>query len=46
MSLDIFIPVFERSYEEYNQEGDDEDAIGDGGELRDELKDDDESEET
>ena len=46
MSLDIFIPVFECSYKEYDYEGDDYKAGGDGGELWDELKDYDEGEET
>jgi hypothetical protein len=46
MSLNIFIPVLDRSYEEYDQEGDEDEAGGDGGELWDELEDDDEGEET
>ncbi len=46
MSLDIFIPIFECSYEEYDYEGDDDKAGGDGGELWDELKNYDEGEET
>jgi len=45
VSLDIFIPVLERSYEEYNQEGDDDETGGNGSELREELEDDDEREE-
>lgn len=44
--LDIFIPVFDSSYEKYDQEGDNDETGGDGGELGEELEDDDEREET
>jgi hypothetical protein len=44
--FDIFISVLERSDEEYDQEGYDDEAGGDGGELGEELKDDNEREET
>ena len=45
VSLNIFIPVLESSYEEYDQEGDDDETGGNGGELGEELEDDDECEE-
>lgn len=45
VSLNILIPVLESSYEEYDQEGDDDETGGNGGELGEELEDDDECEE-